>query len=332
MRGSRRDRMLSRMDITRRHRFATELPQGFQTKPIKQRSDRRDAILKAFTPDHQFLPSHYLSLFVGGSHQNNQREFTRMCWNMPRLLTKPQEQENSKNADYKHLVYQRTAAGATYVGQANPHWKRQDYAHQLLDSLFMASLKIEAAAHDLKLLTWDDIIVHDKFAGDGNYGHIKLSDSVLQPDGRPFILTKSGRSICFLREIDRNTEPLDPTSDRPSIAGKLKQYREFMDGRYYKRIGFHNCMVIILTTRPLDGVVKLAGRIFEGRPPSWLLLQRTEDWAYARHFPNTDGTVPKSEATFRSLTTPYRRVGHAPFSLQQLMEVPNDPEAPQATA
>ena len=107
------------------------------------------------------------------------------------------------------------------------------------------------------------------------------------------------------------------------IEGKLLQYREFMTDRAYKRLGFHNCMVIILTTRPLDGVAALAARLFAS-PPAWLLLQRTEDWAHARHFPNIDGTVPKRAATFRMLSTPYVRVGHAPFSLQQLMEVPID--------
>jgi hypothetical protein len=306
------------MQITRRHRFSDVLPPGIELAPIKRRSHRREAILKSFTPDHQFLPSSYLSHFAGGSHQNNLREFTRMCWNTPRFLFKPEEQQHSMNADYKHLVYARTDAAAKYVGESNPLWKRQEYAHQLLDSLYIASLKIEAPLFGVKFLSWDDVLVHDRFKGDGNYSHIKLSQTTLSPDGRPFILTKGEKSICFLKEIDRNTEPLDPTSDRPAIASKLKQYREFMETRAYKKLGFHNCMVIFVTTRPLEGVIKLTERIFDGKPPSWLLLQRTQDWAYARHFPNIDGTVPNSDATFRMLSTPYVRVGHAPFSLATL--------------
>jgi hypothetical protein len=77
--------------------------------------DRREAILRAFTPDHPYLPSHYLSHFAGMSHQNNQREFTRMCWNNVPLLAKPAQQQNSRNADYKHLVYERTDAGARFT-------------------------------------------------------------------------------------------------------------------------------------------------------------------------------------------------------------------------
>jgi hypothetical protein len=306
------------MEFTRRYRYSNELPPGIELEPIKRRTERREAILKAFTPDHQFLPSHYLSYFAGGSHQNNLREFTRMCWNTPRFLSKPEGQQHSKNADYKHLVYERTEAGARYVGQENPKWKRQEYAHQLLDSLYISSLKIEAPQFGVKLLTWDDILIHHRFKGDGNYSHIKLSKSTLAPDGRPFILTKGSKSICFLKEIDRGTEPLDPTSDRPAIASKLRQYKEFMEDRLYKRLGFHNCMIIFVTTRPLDGIIKLVDRIFEGKPPTWLLLMHTEDWAHARHFPNIDGTVPKSTATFRMLSTPYVRVGHAPFSLATL--------------
>ena len=166
--------------------------------------------------------------------------------------------------------------------------------------------------------------MHPRYRGDGNFSHIPLIDSALEPDGRPFILTKVESSVCFLKEIDRRTEPLTATSKRPSIEGKLLQYREFMASKAYKKLGFHNCMVIILTTRPLEGVIALTERLFGENPPSWLLLQRTEDWAHARHFPNIDGTVPKSAATFRMLSTPYVRVGHAPFSLQQLMEVPID--------
>lgn len=312
------------MESTRRHRFATELPDGRKPRPITRSSDRREAILKVFTPDHPYLPSHYLSHFAGMSHQNNQREFTRMAEKVNRLLAKPDAQQNSKNADYKHLVYERTEAGARFVGEHNQaKQRRREYGHQLLDSLFMASLKIEAAQHGVRLLTWDDIVVHPRYRGDGNFSHIPLADGALEPDGRPFILTRDDRSVCFLKEIDRRTEPLTATSKRPSIEGKLLQYREFMTGRAYKRLGFHNCMVIILTTRPLDGVAALAARLFESTP-AWLLLQRTEDWAHARHFPNIDGTVPKSAATFRMLSTPYVRVGHAPFFLQQLMEVPID--------
>jgi len=278
----------------------------------------------AFTADHPYLPSHYLSHFAGMSHQNNQREFTRMCWNNVPLLAKPAQQQNSRNADYKHLVYERTDAGARFVGEHNqPKQRRREYGHQLLDSLFVASLKIEAAQLGVKLLTWDDVVVHPRYRGDGNFAHIQLSDSALEPDGRPFILTKGDRSVCFLKEIDRRTEPLTATTKRPSIESKLLQYREFMASKAYRRLGFHNCMVIFLTTRPLDGVAALAARLFE-TSPSWLLLQRTEDWAHARHFPNIDGMVPKSPATFRMLSTPYVRVGHAPFSLQQLMEVPID--------
>jgi len=312
------------MEYTRRYRFSQDLPPGIEPRPIKRSSDRREAILKAFTPDHPYLPSHYLSQFAGGSHQNNQREFTRMAEKVNSLLAKPAAQENSKNADYKHLVYERTEAGARFIGEHNqPKQRRREYGHQLLDSLFMASLRVEAAQHGVRLLTWDEIVVHPKYRGDGNFSHIQLADSALEPDGRPFILTKDDRSVCFLKEIDRRTEPLTATSKRPSIEGKLLQYREFMASKAYKRLGFHNCMIIILTTRPLEGVAALAARLFE-QPPTWLLLQRTEDWAHARHFPNIDGTVPKSAATFRMLSTPYVRVGHAPFSLQQLMEVPID--------
>jgi hypothetical protein len=70
--------------------------------------------------------------------------------------------------------------------------------------------------------------VHPRYRGDGNFSHIPLADGALEPDGRPFILTKDDRSVCFLKEIDRRTEPLTATSKRPSIEGKLLQYREFM--------------------------------------------------------------------------------------------------------
>ena len=107
------------MEFTRRHRFATDLPEGRKPRPITRSSDRREAILKVFTPDHPYLPSHYLSHFAGMSHQNNQREFTRMAEKVNRLLAKPDVQQNSKNADYKHLVYERTEAGARFVGEHN---------------------------------------------------------------------------------------------------------------------------------------------------------------------------------------------------------------------
>lgn len=312
------------MEITRRHRFADELPEGISPQPITRPSRRREAILRVFTPDHPYLPSHVLSHLAGNSHQGNVRESMRMAEKVNGLLAKPYQQQFSHNAGYKHLVYERTAAGARFIGASNgAKQKKREYAHQLLDSLFVASLKIEAAGCGVRLLTWDEIAVHPKYVGDGNYAHIKLSDSVLQPDGRPFIITAGGRSVCFLKEIDRRTEPLMSDSDRPAIAAKLQQYRELMATRGYRRLGFHNCMVVILTTRPLDGVLRLVERIFGDAPPSWLLLQRTEDWAHARHFPSIDGTVKNSTAIFRMLSTPYVRAGGLPpFSLQHLMEVP----------
>ena len=247
-----------------------------------------------------YLPSHWVLALTGG---NEQRSYSRLA----RLAREPHAFLDRRQDWYKHAVYSLTRKGYAAIN-ATPDMTRDPFAHQLLQSLVEASFEIEVT--DADHLNWNDIVALGKVPYEALTANaIPLLQDKLLPDGRPNALRRNGKHLFYVKEIDRATEPLSPTTKRRSIQEKFRHYSEFIRRDLYKsHYGFPNCLVLFITTSEarMHGMMKLATK--EIGDAKWMLFTHTRDWA-------NEGSYPAPPLGL--YTRAWKRNGHPDFYLNQ---------------
>lgn len=220
---------------------------------------------------------------------------------------------NGSTNNNETMSFTRSDAGTRFLhrhGFKVLHNDTRTDAHQALIDISEAQIELGARDHAIEYHPWLDVRDHPLTPKlPERPFRFDIGDSYQLPDGRPFYLKNgAGQSALFLREIDRNTE-----SDT-TIRIKLQNYKVIHD-HIKQRYGFKQALLLFITTteRQQENVHCLIREVFaEGC--KWILTNTMRD-----HVRDCLSTLPVATELF---TTPYRRVGYAPFSLKILADMP----------
>jgi len=292
--------------------------------PKRFPTERDIAILKRLDL-RRFSAANWLHHFVGGS-------YTRFDHRMSQLFDggyvgRMDEYLHPDTVHSRHLVYFLTDKGRRALvddGIQPMHGSTRLYLHECLTSFVYDSIEIGCLELDLTYRGWN-VLQHDERIPARHSERpfkIKLSNSYLNLDGSPFVISRGEQSLCIPGvEIDRNTEPLRSYVLREKWTDKFRALKEFIRNRVYQsHFGFPNCLIPIYTTNRehMHNMIALAYDTI-GRSPA-LLFQFTEDLPKARVFPKPNGSM---------LTEPYLRIDQPPFHLAEGLLNPAPPPKPQ---
>ena len=326
------------MDYIRRHRNTTQPPAGRKVTVIKKPTPRDLEIFRLLDArfGYRFLSSHYIHHFVGGNSTWLVKRLGALKEAQNAFLLWPDQQKYSENAAYKQGVYELAPKGARAIGVEIPPLPKQEYAHELMRCIVEADFKIGAKKKGLRHIGWDELSVHPNTPAATRTSpdpfKIPLADGHMRADGPPFILATDiagvQRRICIpCKEIDRDTEGLERT-----IAGKFRNYHEFMQRKLYaSHFGFDNALIPFITTDEsrMRGMMNLLG------PCPYIIFKVVPDYALARHFPllapppkpeTPQDDLKHQELLQRGVTTdlitkPWKRMGYPDFSLVDMRPV-----------
>jgi hypothetical protein len=215
------------------------------------------------------------------------------------------------------LTFSRLEAGKRFLEKYN-HPAFSDYntaldVEQLLIDQVDAQFVIGASGTDVEVHLWHDILAHPKTPNlPPNPFRFYIAknkndqDMFFVPDGHPFYLKRSGRSILFLKEVVRTNKT------RAVIKHKANLYKQF-ENEIKRRYGFNAFMVLWVATSERDRDNILVWIKEEIGPCSWMLVSYTQDPIQAR--------LPTTPVTTHLFDNLWKRPGYPDFSLKALSEV-----------
>lgn len=294
-------RVILPLDATPRERSGY-VKKGYRVSSL---TEKHLKILRILHPviGHRFLPKRWiLAHFPPRSKDKETLNSDNFGHELRDLMRKPNEylywpsqQDYSLNAGYKHGVYAITHKGAEQLGLPLPPRKRTEneeggglYAHDLDASIAECSLKFGAR----------DAGFTFKMSAPLRY---RLPSFEWEPDCHPMTI---GRA--FLPGIEFERRPKGGSPEDTDL--KLEKIIEFMSTRYYETVlNLDSALIPIVSTteaRTHELMDKVKERL---RTCKYILFKTVPDWARERHFPAPNGEM---------FTTPFRRVGHPPLSLE----------------
>ena len=278
----------------------------------------------------RYLPSDYIQAFVGGSEKGLTHRFNLLSRKPNLYLARPQQQRQSANANYRHLVYELDDRGARALRERGlPHPQKsyqRNFGHELMVSLIMASIELgmRECGH-VRLISWTEILASEKTPRATRElaapASIAISYSLrgearsdtITADARPFGLERTlegKRSYLFFPgiEADYGTEPIDAQStDRSSLAKKFAAYLAIVEqGIHRAHFGFPNFFVPVATTTTarMRSMMELVERLTSGNGSKILLFKTLPSFTSADKPPSPSGHM---------LTSPWERVGYPPL-------------------
>ena len=310
----------------------------FMDKQRRSRATRQDvgapftvteADLRLFLDlhDHKWIPSNWIISRDGRHHKDLQARL-RVMFDKAYLR---RHYDPSKD---KHLCYALDNKAYELLLERGriakiPTLSNKDNAHEILNSL--TDLSFEHGINEnpeLAYLGWSELSIHPNVPA-----RTRLSDAPfviplsgtyekkgqqvrrsLEPDGKPFVIKREAadkqHSACFLKEIDRNTEPVFSNENRQAWNHKLKKYQELIASNICEaHYGFppHRTFILIVTTNEthMKNIMRLVFQL-QIREPSYLCFTTEPDHAFERSYPAPNGTM---------LTREWLRVGMEPLNI-----------------
>lgn len=258
---------------------------------------------------YRLLPLNWMHALVDTGSYAGYRD---MCTKLWRAGLLDRRTLNGRTNNSETQSYSRSPAGTRFLKAhgASPLLNTtQRDPHQALVDLSEAHIELGARAAGIEYLPWRHILEHPRTPKlPENPFRFDVGDTVMIPDGRPFILrTPSGHTALFVREIDRDTEA-DAT-----IQFKIAYYKiiqKYLKGRY----GQPRVFLLFISTKEAQQR-KVLSWIANEFPHGcqWILTGVIQD-----HIHECLPTAPVSTHLF---TSPYERHGHPPFSLGTLDDV-----------
>lgn len=274
-----------------------------ETPVVIDQPTMRDRTICEILYWHKFLPSSWIRHHFP-SYRKDQSFITR--------LGTLREEQNAfiKWSDWplnirggtnnRHAIYELAFKGAKLIERRLPIIKGQDVPHDFIISLHECSLKFQARAASETF----------QFLESSRY---KLPSSKdWEPDGHPMLIGDT----LFHSEIERRKWKESPED----TEAKLEKAYEYVRERSYKRDAKKALVLFLSTTNGRTNALKQYVAQHFG-PTPFFLFATTKDWVSEAPLP--DPALP--------LVPEWERVGHPPMKLFE-KEVPNDAEAPQATA
>jgi Replication-relaxation len=271
----------------------------------------------------RYLPSDYIHAFVGGNLKALTRRLNSLSRKPNIYLTRPHQQRQSADANYRRLIYQLDERGSrvlrerglSFLSKSSHH----NFAHELMVAQITASLELGTRENtNIRLIRWSEILANantpQATRESATPATVRVSYAMrgeprsddITADARPFGLERmidGRRSYLFFPgiEADCATEPLDASDfDRSSITKKLAAYIAIGEqGIYRSHFGFPNFFVPFITTSTarMGSMMQLLHRITGGRGSKMFLF---------RTFPSG-----------HMLTAPWQRVGFPPLTLDR---------------
>lgn len=257
---------------------------------------------------YRLLPLNWMHALIDTGHYAGYRD---MCTKLWRAGFLDRRTLNGRTNNTETQSYSRSAVGTRFLKArgSNPLLNTtQRDPHQALVDLSEAHIELGARAAGIEYLPWRHILEHPKTPKlPESPFRFDIGDTVMIPDGRPFILrTSTGETALFVREIDRDTEA------ETTVHFKIAHYKlihKYMKQRYaHPRV-----FLLFITTKEARRrkVLSLIANEFPNGCP-WILTAVMPD-----HIHDCLPTAPVTQHLF---TTPYERHGHPPFSLQTLSD------------
>jgi hypothetical protein len=281
---------------------------------------------------YRYLPSNTIHAFVGGSEKALSHRLNLLSRKPNLYLSRPHQQRQCADANYRHLVYQLDERGSRVLRERGLPFLSKNYHHNFIHELMVAQItaSIELGTRTnphIRLITWPEILAHETFPAAtreaANPAAIRVSYSLrgdarcdeIISDARPFGLERiidGKRSYLFFPgiEADCATEPVEASDTaRSSIAKKFAAYLAIAEqGLYRSHFGFPNFFVPIITTGAarMDSMMQLLDRLTGGRGSKIILFKKFPCLGSAEKPPAPSGHM---------LTEPWQRVGFPPLCL-----------------
>lgn len=294
----------------------------------------RDIEIFELLARYRYLSSDFIHAFVGGNAKALSHRLNLLSRKPNLYLTRPGQQRQSADANYRPLIYELDERGAHVLCERGFTVATRSYArnfrHELMVSQIAASLELGTREKPyIRLITWPEILrsahtpkatrespaaaaIPVSFSFKGN-----IHNTQIIADGRPFGLERvidGRRSFLFFPgiEADCGTEPIHPANiERSSIAKKFSAYTAVVEqGLYRSHFGFPNFFVPVITTgiTRMRAMMQLLDQL-TGRRGSKIFLFKS--------FPSFTSTEKSPAPNGHMLTAPWQRVGFPPFSLDR---------------
>lgn len=320
--------------ISRNSRWSRDPVRDRNGAPRTVSPTERDVAVFRLLSRYRYLPSDYIHAFVGGNAKALIHRLNLLCRKPNLYLSRPHQQRQNADANYRPLIYQLDERGAAvlrdrglpFLSKSHHH----NFAHELMVAQIMASIELGVRTDPAtRLITWSEILADERTpAGTRESAApaaIRVSytlrgerrtDDVFA-DAFPFGLERlidGTRSYLFFPgiEADCGSEPIDASnSERASIAKKFAAYIAIAEQNIHRsHFGFPNFFVpfITTTTARLDSMMTLLSRMTAGRGSKLLLF---------KVMPSFTSAARPAPASGHMLTEPWQRVGHPPFRLDR---------------
>jgi hypothetical protein len=294
----------------------------------------RDIAIFELLVRYRYLPSDYIHAFIGG----HEKALTRRLYVLSRkpnlYLSRPHQQRQSAEANYRRLIYQLDERGSRVLRDRGsaflPKSYHRNFAHELMVAQIMASIELGTRENpNIRLITWPEILASQNTPKatreSATPAAIRVSYSLrgeshtgeIIADAQPFGLERTidgQRSYLFFPgiEADCGTEPVDAGDpERSSIVKKFAAYTAIAEqGIYRSHFGFPNFFVPVITTSAprMRSMMALLDRLIGGRGSKMFLFKTFPGLASAERPPTASGHM---------LTVPWQRAGYSPFAFDR---------------
>jgi hypothetical protein len=300
-------------------------------KPKIAKITERDIEAFKLLARYSYLPLDDIHAFVGGSLKGLSHHFNVLSRKPNLYLKRPQQQRQSANANYRHLIYQLDERGLRVLEELGvpipTKLHHRNFAHELMVCRIMASIEFGALrSSHLRLITWSEILSNPrtplplKEASRPTYIPVSFTmrgepqATEICADGRPFGIERTNgdgsRSYFFFPgvEADTGSEPIESSDfERTSIYKKFLAYRAIAEkGIHTSHFGFPNFFVPIVTTTAarMRSMMHCLERITKDKGSKMFLFKTFPAFSAFENPPSPAGQM---------LTDPWLRVGFQPL-------------------
>jgi hypothetical protein len=230
----------------------------------------------------------------------------------------------SYNARYRHRIIAITEKGEKFLRDNGRYIHRpktkEPFRHKFMGELARASFEIAAIETPHLSILWGPYILEapgcpQSTRDDQEPFVIPVNGKVLKPDDQlmGYRYAPTGRKpihIFFLREDDRDTEPLEARNAfRSSLAKKFESYLEVERQQIYKtRYGIRACLFLFLTISAgrMRSMIELFSTMTDGKGSAYFCFKTVDDFASYNSFPQPTGYMAKE---------PWLRMGYPELSI-----------------
>jgi hypothetical protein len=318
----------------RNSRWSRDPVVGRSGTPVAVYPTDRDIEIFKLLARYRYLASDYIHAFVGGNAKALSHRLNLLSRKPNLYLSRPHQQRQCADANYRPLIYELDAAGARALRDRGiacpPKTVRRNFQHELMIAQITASIELGARENPtIRLIEWAEIRANEKTPEAArNASHpaaIPVSYSFrdesrsehIIADAQPFGIERTiegKRSYLFFPgiEADCGTEPIEATeADRAAIVKKFAAYLAIIGQELYRsHFGFPNFFVPFITTSEarMQSMMKAVCRLTDGAGSKALLFKTIP--GFASH----EGPPPP---TGHMLAEPWQRAGFPPLCIDR---------------